>query len=149
MKWKKRKEKNILDKIDKEKFIDDIKKDLNIKHFYVKENMENNNFDFSGLEEVFKTYFECKNHDYKVTPNDIYILYKINKKEAEEGCVKKLKIKRKKWDNKAKRIVTRKDTIKITIPKGIQDSQSIIIYGEGNQDKTSNSGNLILNIKVI
>lgn len=79
----------------------------------------------------------------------IYILYKINKKEAEEGCVKKLKIKRKKWDNKAKRIVTRKDTIKITIPKGIQDSQSIIIYGEGNQDKTSNSGNLILNIKVI
>ena len=92
---------------------------------------------------------KCKNHDYKVTPNDIYILYKINKKEAEEGCVKKLKIKRKKWDNKAKRIVTRKDTIKITIPKGIQDSQSIIIYGEGNQDKTSNSGNLILNIKVI
>ena len=33
MKWKKRKEKNILDKIDKEKFIDDIKKDLNIKPF--------------------------------------------------------------------------------------------------------------------
>ena len=46
-----------MDKIDKEKFIDDIKKDLNIKPFYVKENMENNNFDFSGLEEVFKTYF--------------------------------------------------------------------------------------------
>ena len=149
MKQKKRKETNILDKIDKEKFINDIKNDLNIKPFYVKENMENNNFDFSGLEEVFKTYFECKNYDYKVTPNDIYISYKINKKEADEGCTKKLKIKRKKWDNKVKKIITRTDTIKITIPKGIQDNQSIIIYGEGNQDRTLNNGNIILNIKVI
>lgn len=136
-----------MNKINKEKFINDIKKDLNIKPYYVKENMENTNFDFSGLEEVFETYFGCKNHDYKVTPNDICISYKINAKEAEEGCVKKLKIKRKKWDNKAKKILTRKDTIKITIPKGIQDSHSIIIYGEGNQDRTSNSGNIILNIK--
>ena len=136
-----------MDKIDKEKFINDIKKDLNIKPYYVKEDMENNNFDFSGLEEVFKTYFECKNRDYKVTPNDIYISYKINKKEADEGCTKKLKLKRKKWDNQVKKIITRTDTIKITIPKGIQDNQSIIIYGEGNQDRTLNNGNIILNIE--
>ena len=39
MKWKKRKEKNILDKIDKEKFINDIKRDLGIKEkkYYTKE----------------------------------------------------------------------------------------------------------------
>ena len=75
-----------MDKIDKEKFINDIKENLNIKPYYVKENMENNNFDFSGLEEIFKAYFGCKNHNYKETPNDICISYKINEKEANKGC---------------------------------------------------------------
>ena len=91
-----------MDKIDKEKFINDIKRDLGIKEkkYYTKEKSNKDEKiedfgDFNNLGEIFSTYF--KNNDtgnMMNNPNNIYVTCKIKKNEANTGCEKNKKKRR-------------------------------------------------------
>ena len=132
---------------DKRKFVENIKKDLNIHSFYNEKDIKLS-YDFSNFEDIFEELFSNKDKRYKKTLNDICMLFKINKMEAKNGCRKSIKIIRNEYDKIANQFKKRKVNVEINIPKEIQDGQSLIIYGEGNQDSNLNRGNLIVKIKL-
>ena len=132
--------------IDKEKFIKDIKKDLGIeeKQYFDDSNVEQfNGFgNFDDLGEIFEEFFKnTKSENVNDNPNNIYATCKIKKDEANNGCEKNIKIKRRKDE------MIQKDTIHIKIPKNIKNNQYIILRGEGNRDKNC-IGNLVVKIIV-
>ena len=138
-----------MEKIDREKFVKDIEKDLGIKKYEKQikndEKKEKSRFDdFNDFGEIFSEFFKNINKEYKPSKLDIEIDCKISREEATIGCEKNLKITRKVFDKKEQR--NRKKEIKLKIPKGIKNEQKIIIYGEGNQDKNLNMGNLCVKI---
>lgn len=146
MKWKKRKEKNILDKIDKEKFINDIKRDLGIKDKKDYINEGGNKFqEFHGFDDlgaIFSEFFNNnKTEDIFNNPNNIYVTCKIKKDEANTGCKKIIKIKRRE-DDKIKKV-----NIHIKIPQYIKSEQQILLRGEGNRNNNY-IGNLVVKIIV-
>lgn len=82
-----------MDRIDKEKFIRDIKKNLGIKEKqdYNNSNVKQfNEFDnFDDLGEIFEEYFKnLKTENVMNNPNNIYFICKIKKDEAIKGCKK-------------------------------------------------------------
>lgn len=135
-----------MDKIDKEKFIRDIKKDLGIKEKqYYNSNVEQfNGFDnFDDLGEIFQEFFkDSKTENVMDNPNNIYVTCKIKKDEAIKGCEEDIKIKRKLEDETIK-----KENIHLQIPNNIKSGQQIILRGEGNRNN-SIIGNLVVKIIV-
>ena len=135
-----------MDKIDKEKFIKDIKKDLGIKEKqYYNSNVEQfNGFDnFDDLGEIFQEFFkDSKTENVMDNPNNIYVTCKIKKDEAIKGCEEDIKIKRKLEDETIK-----KENIHLQIPNNIKSGQQIILRGEGNRNN-SIIGNLVVKIIV-
>lgn len=139
-----------MDKIDKAKFINDIKRDLGIKEkeYYTKEKRNKDEKigefgDFNNLGEIFSAFF--KNNDTESimnNPNNIYVTCKIKKDEANKGCTKDIRIKRIKQDDKIKKI-----NIHIKIPQNIKSEQQIILKGEGNRNNNC-IGNLVVKIIV-
>ena len=143
----KRKENNILDKIDKEKFIRDIKKDLGIKEKQYYNNSNGEQFDgfdnIDDLGEIFEEFFKnSRTENVMDNPNNIYVTCKIKKDEAIKGCKKDIRIKRKLEDETIK-----KENIHIQIPNNIKNEQQIILRGEGNRNNGI-IGNLVVKIIV-
>lgn len=135
-----------MDKIDKEKFINDIKRDLGIKEKKDYINEDSNKFQefhgFDNLGEIFSEFFyNSKTEDILNNPNNIYVTCKIKKDEANKGCEKFIKIKKREDNN----II--KEKLKIKIPKNIKSEQQIILRGEGNRNN-SIIGNLVVKIIV-
>ena len=133
--------------IDKEKFIKDIKKDLGIeeKKYFNNNNIEQINgfYNFDDIGEIFEEYFkDFKTENAMNNPNNIYVTCKIKKDEANNGCKKYIKLKRKEKDKTIK-----KENIPVEIPKNIKSNQYIILHGEGNRDE-NNIGNLFVKIIV-
>ena len=92
-----------MDKIDKEKFINDIKRDLGIKDKkdYINEggNKFQEFYGFDDLGAIFSEFFNNnKTEDILNNPNNIYVTCKIKKDEVNTGCTKDIKIKRIKED---------------------------------------------------
>ena len=136
-----------MDKIDKEKFIKDIKKDLGIKEKQYYNNSNGKEFDgFDNIEdlgEIFEEFFKnSKTENVMDNPNNIYVTCKIKKDEAIKGCKKNIRIKRKLEDETIK-----KENIHIQIPNNIKNEQQIILRGEGNRNN-SIIGNLVVKIIV-
>lgn len=136
-----------MDKIDKEKFINDIKRDLGIKDKkdYINEGC--NKFqEFHGFDDlgaIFSEFFyKNKTEDILNNPNNIYIICRIKKDEANTGCEKFVKIRRIREDN-----TIIKERLKIKIPRDIKSEQQIILRGEGNR-KNGIIGNLVVKIIV-
>ena len=127
-------------KIDKEKFIKDIEKDLGIKKYEEQVNTNDdfkkkiNDSNFEDLGDFFKEIFE-KNQGYQSNVLDIEGTCKISKEEAKKGCEREIKIKRNFFDKKENKLKNKKVKIRVKIPKEIKQGQSILIYGEGNEDK--------------
>ena len=61
---------------------------------------------------------------------------------------KEIKIKRNFFDKKENKLKNKKVKIRVKIPKEIKQGQSILIYGEGNEDKKLNKGNLLVKIVI-
>ena len=135
-----------MDKIDKEKFIKDIKKNLGIKEKqYYNSNGEQFNgfYDFDDLGEIFQEFFkDSKTENVMDNPNNIYVTCKIKKEDAIKGCKKYIKIKRKLEDETIK-----KENIHLKIPNNIKSKQQIILKGEGNRNNGV-IGNLVVKIIV-
>lgn len=145
-----------MEKIDKEKFVKDIEEDLGVKKYEDKikeeeESKNNNKFydtDFGDLGEIFSEFFKNVNKSYKPSILDIEKICKITKEEAKEGSEKEVKIKKKYFDKKEKKLKAKKVVIKTRIPKGIKDGQALVLRGEGNEDENLNRGNLFIRIVV-
>ena len=149
--YKKQEGKRILNTIDKEKFIKDIKRDLGFRNekFYKKEiDNEFNGFgNFENLEKTLNEIFNIKKEEEKIlsNPNNIYITCKIKKeKEDKENNSYEKTINKKRIieDNKIK-----KEETLIKIPKYIKNNQLIILKGKGNRNNNC-IGNLIVKISV-
>lgn len=133
-------------KIDKEKFIKDIKKDLGIKERNCEKDYKPETFEeFEGLDKIFEKFF--KNNDSNErkkdlnNPNNIQIDYNVKKRNTEIEHKKIFKYKR---NNNG---VTEKRKIELTIPAHITNGQMILVRDEGN--RTSNLlGHLIIKINV-
>ena len=144
-----------MDRVDKEKFVKDIEEDLGVKKYEDKikaeEKSENNNkFYDNNLEDLGESlseFFKNLNKSYKSSDLDIERICKITKEEAKAGCEKEIKIKRKVFDKKEKKLKTKKVTIKTRIPK-IEDGQKLVLHGAGNEDQNLNRGNLFIRIVV-
>lgn len=140
-------------KIDKEKFIKDIEKDLGIKKYEEQVNTNDdfkkkiNDSNFEDLGDFFKEIFE-KNQGYQSNVLDIEGTCKISKEEAKKGCEREIKIKRNFFDKKENKLKNKKVKIRVKIPKEIKQGQSILIYGEGNEHKKLNKGNLLVKIVI-
>lgn len=136
-----------MDKIDKEKFIKDIKRDLGIKekedYKYEKINDFKGFGDFDNLGEILAKFFK-KNKAENIldNPNNIYVTCKIKKEEANKSCKKDIKIKRIKENDTIK-----KENIHIKIPKNIKSEEQIILIGKGNRNNNC-IGNLVVKIIV-
>ena len=92
--------------------------------------------------DIFETFFDKNNRLDFEDKNNVFINYKLNKKELEEGCIKKIKYKIKDKNNK---IITRK--VEVKFPSGISEKQKIVISGCGNYKKENNSySNLIITV---
>lgn len=135
-----------MDKIDKEKFINDIKRDLGIKDKKDYINEGGNKFqEFHGFDDlgaIFSEFFKNnKTEDILNNPNNIYVTCKINKDGANTGCKKIIKIKRRE-DDKIKKV-----NIHIKIPQYIKSEQQILLRGEGNRNNNY-IGNLVVKIIV-
>ncbi len=135
-----------MDKIDKEKFINDIKRDLGIKDKKDYINEGGNKFqEFHGFDDlgaIFSEFFNNnKTEDIFNNPNNIYVTCKIKKDEANTGCKKIIKIKRRE-DDKIKKV-----NIHIKIPQYIKSEQQILLRGEGNRNNNY-IGNLVVKIIV-
>lgn len=136
-----------MDKIDKEKFINDIKRDLGIKDKKDYINEGGNKFqEFHGFDDlgaIFSEFFNTnKTEDILNNPNNIYVTCKTKKDEANTGCEKFIKIKRRREDN-----TIIKEKLKIKISKDIKSEQQIILPGDGNRNN-SIIGNLVVKIIV-
>ena len=136
-----------MDKIDKEKFIRDIKNDLGIQETQYYNNSNEKQFDgfdnIDDLGEIFGEFFkDSKTENVMDNPNNIYVTYKIKKDEAIKGCKKDIRIKRKLEDETMK-----KENIHLRIPNNIKSEQQIILIGEGNRNN-STIGNLVVKIIV-
>ena len=135
-----------MDKIDKEKFINDIKRDLGMKDKKDYINEGGNKFqEFHGFDDlgaIFSEFFNNnKTEDIFNNPNNIYVTCKIKKDEANTGCKKIIKIKRRE-DDKIKKV-----NIHIKIPQYIKSEQQILLRGEGNRNNNY-IGNLVVKIIV-
>lgn len=138
-------------KIDKEKFIKDIKKDLGYDKKYYTEDKSNSSCekkdfkDFEDFGELFSEFFKASDEERRASlsnPNNIYVNCKLNKLEAQKGCYKTVKFKRNSESGK-------KENIKydVKIPADIKDGQKILIHNEGNHNE-KDIGNLVVEIKV-
>lgn len=133
-----------MQKIDKEKFIKDIKQDLGIKERKDEVNFETGTFEgFGGLEEIFTSFFgndsSKDNKNELDNPNNIVIDYWVDAKTSKTEHTKTFKYK---INNNG---VTEKKKIEINIPAYIRTGQIILVRGEGNKD-INLLGNLIIKI---
>ena len=127
-----------MQKIDKEKFIKDIKKDLGIKERNYGENYKLELFEgWDNLDKIFGN-FLCNDFN---TSNNIVISYNVDEKNAK---IEHKKIFKYKINNNG---VIEKRKIELTIPAHIKTGQTILVRGEGNRD-INLLGNLIIKINV-
>lgn len=151
-------------KINKEQFILDIKKDLNItsyeeirkqdeiKQQKFKEKYGENIDEFSDLENIFYNSFKntiMNNHEDN-NKNNIYIACKISKTEAKQGCNKQISFKQINFLKESNNLKTEFKKIQVKIPSGIQRNQSLLIRGEGNYNPKIDKerGNLYIKIDI-
>ena len=141
-------------KIDKEKFIRDIEKDLGVKKYEPIEYNEScadnlfKDIHLENLEDFFKDFYDILSQEYKAGALDIEKTCKITKEEVKNGCEKEIKIKREFFDKIENKIKNKKVKIKVKIPKEIKEGHALIVYGEGNEDENLNRGNLLVKIDV-
>lgn len=133
-----------MEKIDKEKFIEDIKKDLGIQERNHGDEYKFDTFDgLDDLDKIFEFFFKknVSNENDFNNPNNIVIDCKINKGNTKREYKKLFKYKR----NNNGLIEKRK--IEITIPAHIKNGQKILVRGEGNIEPDL-LGNLIIKINI-
>lgn len=135
-----------MQKIDKEKFIKDIKKDLGIKERNYGEDYKLETFEgFDDLDKLFKKFFGKNASNESKTnfnnPNNIIIDYNVNEKKAKIEHKKIFKYKR---NNNG---VIEKRKIELTIPAHMKNGQILLVRGEGNRDLEL-LGHLIIKINV-
>ena len=127
-----------MQKIDKEIFIKDIKKDLGIKERNYEENYKLETFEeLDNLDKIFENFFG-KNASSK-SKNDFN--YNINEKNTKTEHKKIFKYKR---NNNG---VIEKRKIEITIPAHIKNGQILLVRGEGNKELEL-LGHLMIKINV-
>ena len=75
--------------------------------------------------------------------NNIFVQCNITKKEAENGCVKKIKYIRKTANKN-----NQKETIEVIIPKGIAEKRNLVIKSKGNYLEDNTYSDLVIKVKI-
>lgn len=127
--------------INKEKFVEDIKRKLNVKSFRELASYT----DFQDLEKISKkSFFKEVNHN---NPNNIYVMCKLNKKEMERGCTKIIRYSITRFCKQTNKEKRENRKIKVKVPRNIKDDQQILIKEAGNQTRQNMQlGDLIIKI---